>query len=89
MCPDGDIQGRDGLVADDEIWPQCQGTGNANALALSTGEFMWVAPRGLQMQTNPLQKPGYPRFTGDFVAPAVHDQGFFQRSAYALARVQG
>ena len=36
---DGDVEGGDGFVADDELGAQGQGAGDADALALAAGEF--------------------------------------------------
>src|SRR5579864_7796904 len=43
---DADIEGRYRLIADDELRPQCQGAGDADALALTAGEFVRVALAG-------------------------------------------
>ena len=40
---DRDVQGGDGLVADDEVGVDRQGTGDADTLALASGELMGVA----------------------------------------------
>ena len=41
---DGHVQRRDGLVADDELGPQRQRAGDADALPLAAGELVRVAP---------------------------------------------
>ena len=41
-----DVEGRDRFVADDELRPQSQGAGDADALALSPGKFVRVALAG-------------------------------------------
>lgn len=38
----GDIEGADGFVANDEFGFNCEGTGDADTLTLATGEFMRV-----------------------------------------------
>ena len=40
---DGDVEGRDGLVADDELRVEGEGAGDADALALAAGELVGVA----------------------------------------------
>jgi len=40
---DADVKGRDGFVANDEFWTESEGAGDADALALSAGEFVRVA----------------------------------------------
>jgi hypothetical protein len=52
---DRDVEGRDGLVADDELGPQGQGPGDADALALAAGELVREAlgaPRGARPTTS-------------------------------------
>ena len=45
------IQGRDNLVADDELWGQGQGPGDGDALALSAGKLMGIAVSKLGVET--------------------------------------
>ena len=40
---DRDIEGRNWLITDDELWFKGKGPGDADPLALSPGELMWVA----------------------------------------------
>jgi hypothetical protein len=40
---DGDVEGADGFVADDEFWLEDEGTGDADTLSLAAGEFVGVA----------------------------------------------
>ena len=42
----GDVEGGDGFVGDDEIGAECEGAGDADALALAAGEFVGVAVGG-------------------------------------------
>ena len=53
---DGNVQGRDRLVADDELWVDRQGAGNAHALPLTAGEFVGVAVGVLAVQAHALQQ---------------------------------
>ena len=53
---DADIEGRYRLVADDELRAQGQGAGNANALALSAGEFVRIAVAGGFIESNGAQE---------------------------------
>ena len=40
FCLDGDIQGRNGFVADNKFWLHGEGAGDTNPLTLAAGEFM-------------------------------------------------
>jgi len=46
LSADTDVEGGDGFVGDDEFGLQCEGAGDADALALSAGEFVGVAVEG-------------------------------------------
>jgi hypothetical protein len=48
---DGDVEGTDGFVADDEFRLEDQRAGNADTLSLAAGEFVWVAVYGIGRQT--------------------------------------
>ena len=39
---DGNIQGGDGFIGNDELWLEDQGARNADALALASGEFVRI-----------------------------------------------
>ena len=49
---DRDIQGRDGLITDDQIGARRQGPGDADALALAAGEFVRKAVDRVARQTD-------------------------------------
>jgi hypothetical protein len=51
---DRNIEGRDRLVADDEIRFRGERAGNADALPLATGEFVRPAIRGIAWQPDPV-----------------------------------
>ena len=40
---DADVEGGDGLVADDELGPEGEGTGDSDPLALASGELVRIA----------------------------------------------
>ena len=42
---DADVEGGDGLVADDEFRAEREGAGDSDALALASGEFVGIAER--------------------------------------------
>ena len=54
LCLHGDVQGRDGLVADDDLRLKHDGSGDADALALAAGELVRVAVLEGQVQTHGL-----------------------------------
>ena len=43
LCLDGNIEGGDRLIADDQFWFEDHGPGDADPLALPTGEFMGIS----------------------------------------------
>src|SRR5262249_9736424 len=47
---DRHVECRDGLVANDELGLRSQRAGDANALALTAGEFVWPAINGVPRQ---------------------------------------
>jgi hypothetical protein len=49
---DGHIEGRDGLIGNDERRAKNQGAGDANALTLSAGEFVGIAIHGIVGKAN-------------------------------------
>src|SRR6266478_4590593 len=56
---DGDIQGGDRLIADDEFRLHGQGARDADALALAAGKFVRVALHHLGLQTDVAQELGH------------------------------
>ena len=55
LCLNGNIQRRDGLVADDKLRVHSQSAGDADALALAAGEFVRIAVGMLGVQAHTLQ----------------------------------
>jgi len=55
---DTDIEGRDRFIAHDELWAQRQGSGYADALALSAGELVRVAAAGGFVEAHGTQEFG-------------------------------
>ncbi len=53
---DGDVQGGDGLVGDDQLRPQGEGAGDADALTLASGELVRVAVVVLGVEAHGLQE---------------------------------
>jgi hypothetical protein len=46
LSSDADVEGGDGLVGDDKFWAEGEGAGDADALALASGELVRVAAEG-------------------------------------------
>ena len=55
---DGDVEGADGLVADDEVGFDGEGAGDADALALAAAELVRVAVAQRRVQARALQLRG-------------------------------
>src|SRR5260221_275814 len=53
---DGDVEGRDRLVGDDELRLDREGAGDADALPLTTGELVRIAVREVWVETDDLQE---------------------------------
>ena len=60
---DGDVEGRDGLVAEHQLGPQGEGAGDADALALAAGELVGVAV---------LEEAGEAHALHELLDPLVH-----------------
>ena len=58
LSADADVEGGDGFVGDDELGTQGEGTGDADALALSAGELVGVALAGGLVQAYGAQQFG-------------------------------
>ena len=43
---DGDVEGADGFVEDEELWTESEGAGDVDALALAAGEFVRIPAEG-------------------------------------------
>ena len=71
------IQGRHGLVGDDESRLQRDGPGDTDALSLAAAESMWEAVHVLGTQANDAQQLSYARLE----VPAAHVAVHYQRLA--------
>src|SRR5579864_875455 len=58
---DADVERGDWLVADQELWPQGEGPGDSDALALASGKLMRVARTGRLVEANGAEKFGNAR----------------------------
>jgi hypothetical protein len=72
---DGDVQGRDGLVADQELRLERQGPGDADPLPLPPGELVGVAAHGVGPHPHHPEKLLHPLLPLGPVAHAVGLQG--------------
>ena len=86
---DRDVEGADGLVADDELRPQRERPRDADALALPAAELVREAVGHVRAQADPRQEAGDPILELPPVGEAVHPQGLGDRIAHGDARVQG
>jgi hypothetical protein len=86
---DGDIESGDGFIGNDERGAKNQGAGDANALALSAGEFVRIAVHGIVRQANAAEElcnPGEAIVTRELWL--VNRQRFGDDFADAHSRVQ-
>ena len=58
----GAVERRSGLVENQEFRAQCQGSGNANALPLATGEFVGIARHVVSFEPDLLKRLAHPRY---------------------------
>src|SRR5690554_575619 len=86
---DGNIQRRNGLIADDKFGPQSQGAGNSNALALATRKFVWIPVDKVRIQTDHAQQLTHALVPLFDRANVVNIQGFADDLPHRHTRVQG
>ena len=60
MRLNGDVEGRDSLVANNQFGLEGEGPGNGDALALAAGELVWIAARMIGVEPDLLQQIGDP-----------------------------
>ena len=84
---DGHVEGRGGLVGDDELRIARQRHGDEHALALAAGQFVGVGvKRALRIESYQLQQPSSavrvpPRFVSCFIWALISMDGFNEESA--------
>jgi hypothetical protein len=83
-----DIEGGNGFITDDEARFQGEGPGDADALALASGELEGIAAEGVDRQPDPAQQLGGP--IGALVAASrlLDDEGFLEDLADGMTRVE-
>ncbi len=84
----GDIERGDRLVGDDQLWLHGERPGDADALALAAGEFMWIAVGMLRLQADELQEFGDAPAALRAAGEAVGVQRLADDAADAQARVE-
>src|SRR5262249_20109622 len=84
----GHVQGRDWLIAHDEVRVGSQRPRNADALALPTRELVRITPRVLGQQTYQVQEFADARLGGDSLGDAVHSQRLGQRFTHRQPRIE-
>ena len=82
------VQGRDRLVADDELRIDGQGAGHADALALAAREFVWIAVDEIRVETDDLQQLRHALATALLVAHIVHVQRLTHDVAHGHTGIQ-
>ena len=70
LCLNRDIEGGDGLVADDQLRAQGEGAGDADTLALTAGELVRVAVDVLGVEAHDVEKG---RDVADALLPLGHE----------------
>jgi hypothetical protein len=85
---DADIQSRDGFVGDDEFRPECQGTRNSDALALTSGEFVGIARHRGIIHANGSQKFCHALAANFAAETVVDDERFGDDVLHAEARIE-
>ena len=85
---DGDVEGGDGFVGDDDLRPEGEGAGDGDALALAAGEFMRVFLHEARREADGTHEIG--DACGDLAGRAglVHEQGLGERGEDRHAGVE-
>ena len=60
MSLNGDIQGRNRFIADNEFRINGQGTGDSDSLPLTAGKFMGIPPHSVRRKSYLFEQPGDP-----------------------------
>ena len=86
---DRDIEGRDRLVTNDEVRPERQGPGDADALALTAAHFVGIAVRQVARKATGVEQGLDPVGASDEVRPdIVNQQGLGNDIADAHAWIE-
>ena len=85
---DGDVEGGDGFVGDDDAGVEHEGAGDGDALALAAGEHVRVAAVLVGAQANLLHDRAGGGVAFGAVAAAVDDERLFEDGADGFARVE-
>ncbi len=88
MRLDGDVQGGDGFVADDEARLEGQGPGDADALALSAREFVGVTIEISRAEADTLEEVGDFLVEGPTASDVVDLEGLGDNGLYGHAGIQ-
>ena len=88
LCAHRDVEGRDGLVADQELGLDRKGAGDADALALAARELVRVAPRVAGQQAHEAEELGHPLLFRAAAGEAVNGERLGQHLADRHARVE-
>src|SRR4029077_11050712 len=88
LAADRNVEGRDGLIADDQLGLECQSAGDGDALPLAAGELVWKALGVLGRKPNGAQQLANARAAVRRRELRVQQQRFSQDIADAHARMK-
>jgi len=83
-----DVERRDGLVRDDELWTQRQRPGDSDSLPLPSAEFVREALHGRLVEADRLEQLGNSRSPGGRMHAFVNNQWFADDVIYAHAGIE-
>ena len=86
---DGDVEGANGFVENEELGAEREGAGDVDALALAAGELVWIAAEGGGVEADLAQElveAGFDALGGTFV---VDGEGLAEGLADSHAGVKG
>ena len=85
---DRDVERRHRLVADDEVRIEGQGARKPDSLALTAGELVWIARRGVGGEADDLEQLPYLRPEAPAASEPVHAQRFADDPPDRVPRVE-
>jgi hypothetical protein len=86
---DRDVERRDGLVADDELWVQRQCASEADPLALAAGELVWVPIDCVARQAHDLEELSDPQCPLTLGEVFMHLHGLSDEPSDRMTGIEG
>ena len=83
------VQRRDRLVGDDQLGPDGQGAGDADALSLAAAELMGIPARVRGIQAHRFEQVGHAVSPFPPRAQSVHGERFPEQRTHGHARIEG